>query len=69
MKEKDALPSYQEISSRVSTEVDNNFQSDEKTSQQVLEIMETAQRGRFWKGNNKINIKNENEIIRIQMIY
>ena len=30
LKEKDALPSYQDISSRVSTEVNNNFQSDEK---------------------------------------
>ena len=63
LKEMDALPSYQEISSRVSTEVNNNFQSDEKTSQKFLEMMETARRGRFWKGNNKINIKNENEII------
>ena len=31
--------------------------------------METAQRGRFWKGDNEIEIKNENEIMRIQMIY
>ena len=44
VKDKNALPSYQDITSRVSTEIYTNFQSDEKPSQAFLESMEISRR-------------------------
>ena len=43
LKEKYSIPSYQNISSRVSTEVDPNIKSDKKTSQNMLGDMVTEQ--------------------------
>ena len=60
VKDKDAVPSYQYISSRDSIEIDNNFQCDEKPPHKFLETLGPAQRGRFWKEGNEKEIKNEN---------
>ena len=69
LKNKDSLPSYQDISSRVSPEVDNNIQSDEKLPQEFLDNIGTAQKIRFWNEINKRDIKNENEKMKLHIMY
>ena len=67
--EKDTLPSYKDISSRVSTKIDPNFQSDKKTSQEILESMGTARRLIPRKEKAERVTKNKYKKMNLQIIY
>ena len=60
VKYKDTIPSYQDISPRISTEIDTNNQSDERPPQEYLDIMGFAQRWIYWKERDQRDINNEN---------
>ena len=58
-RDKDALPSYQDISSRVSTEIDTDFQSDENHHRNFWKVREQRKEDSYGKKTMKerINIK------------
>ena len=59
IKDKDGLPSYQNLSPIISTEIYTKNQSDGRPSQEYLDILGLAQGKRYRKEGNQRDIKNE----------
>ena len=69
LKDKHSIPSYPDISSRFSSEVNLTIQSNEIPSQYYFDSMETTQGQKFWKENNERDILNKNEKMELQVMY
>ena len=69
MKDKNALPSYTEIPTNISTEFNTKIQRYERPTQEYLDSMGLAQRWRYFKEGNKKKTNDEKKITKNEIIY